>query len=91
MLFFFREFILFLLEVGVTSDNHWIPYFKQCTPCIANFSAVIKLDSESFPQEEMYVQNKTGLTMFGHIPRRNKGMTFHFKMLDEMNKNLGHI
>ena len=38
----FQQFVHFLLQTGAGKYNqHWRPYFMQCTPCIANYSAVV--------------------------------------------------
>ena len=57
-----REFVLYLLMSEVREyNNHWSPYHKHCTPCIANFSAVAKIDSEHYKLEELFILKQTGL------------------------------
>ena len=63
--------MLFLLLSEVREyNNHWSPYHKHCSPCIANFSAVAKIDSSQYELEEVFILNQTGLPAPGTI---NKG------------------
>ena len=61
-------------------NNHFSPYFLHCTPCIANFSAVVKIDSPQYKAEENYLLQKTGLLELVQPEKRNQGKkTVHKK------------
>jgi chondroitin 4-sulfotransferase 11 len=69
----FQQFVQFLLQTAAGDYNqHWRPYFIQCTPCIANLSAVVKL--ESAEQDEQFVLELSGLERVGRLGRRNEGV-----------------
>ena len=38
------------LDGGI--DIHWIPYYKQCSPCLVQYDWIIKLEDENKPQLE---------------------------------------
>lgn len=58
-----REFARFLLGTDVSRyNNHWSPYYRHCTPCIANFSAVLKIDSDNYQEEQIFLLKQTGLS-----------------------------
>ena len=60
--FLSREFVLYLLKTDVHHlNNHWSPYYLHCSPCIANFSVVLKLDSEHYNLEEKFLLQRTNL------------------------------
>ena len=68
-----REFVQFLLDTDVSRyNNHWSPYYRHCTPCIANFSAVFKIDSSSYEEEQAFLLNQTGLAPPEIINKGNK-------------------
>ena len=67
-----REFVLFLLSTDVSRyNNHWSPYYRHCTPCISNFSAVIKIDSDNYQQEQTFLLKQTELAAPEIINRGN--------------------
>ena len=74
-MFLFREFAWYLLETDVLDyNNHWTPYYQHCSPCIANFSSIVKIDSSQFPREEEYLLKRTGLYDLVKPDRRNVGV-----------------
>ena len=54
-------------------NNHFSPYYLHCSPCIANFSAVVKIDSPQYKAEENYLLQKTGLLELVQPEKRNQG------------------
>ena len=74
LIIFCRDFLLYLSVIKATEyNNHFSPYFLHCTPCIANFSAVIKIDSPQYKAEENYLLQKTGLLALVQPEKRNQG------------------
>ena len=64
----FQQFVQVLLATEVTSYNqHWVPYYIQCTPCIANLSGVARLERR---EEVEYVLGQAG--GLGKLEWRNK-------------------
>ncbi|KAJ8972123.1 hypothetical protein NQ314_000349 [Rhamnusium bicolor] len=43
----FREFIHFLLQEGVTTNEHWTPIFNLCRPCTLNYTFIGHYESLS--------------------------------------------
>lgn len=42
----FREFIDYLINTDLGSyhsDDHWIPYYQYCTPCLLNYDFINKV------------------------------------------------
>ena len=81
--FSFREFILYLLKTDVHNlNNHWSPYYLHCSPCIANFSVVLKLDSAHYELEENFLIQKTSLFKPEHrnmgIGKKNVNETYEY-------------
>ena len=69
-----REFLLYLSVTEATEyNNHFSPYFLHCSPCIANFSSVVKIDSPQYNAEENYLLQKTGLLELVQPEKRNQG------------------
>ena len=66
----FQQFVQFLLQTQASDYNqHWRPYFMQCTPCIANYSAVVRLERE---EDQQLVLQLSGLEKVGRMGRRNE-------------------
>ena len=81
---FCREFLLYLSVIKATEyNNHFSPYYLHCSPCIANFSAVVKIDSPQYKAEENYLLQKTGLLELVQPEKRNQG-----KETDQKNQTM---
>ena len=68
----FRQFVQYLLQHAASDYNqHWVPYFIQCTPCIASYAAVLKLEREEDQQFLVRQLAQRGVEMVGSLGRRN--------------------
>ena len=47
----FAEFVEYLIhtDLALYADDHWIPYYLFCTPCLVNYDLIIKF--ETFEQD----------------------------------------
>ncbi|XP_011164292.1 carbohydrate sulfotransferase 11 isoform X2 [Solenopsis invicta] len=57
----FREFVDYLIEtdLGSYGDDHWMPYYLFCTPCLVKYDIIAKV--ESLWRDQVYAINKLGL------------------------------
>lgn len=41
----FREFVMYLIHTDLASygDDHWMPYYLFCTPCVVDYNIVAKV------------------------------------------------
>lgn len=42
----FREFVHYLIDTDLASygDDHWMPYYLFCTPCLVKYDIIAKVD-----------------------------------------------
>ncbi|XP_045119496.1 carbohydrate sulfotransferase 11-like [Portunus trituberculatus] len=55
----FSQFVSFLIDEereGRAPNEHWAPYYKFCSPCVASFDVVLRF--ESLHNDEMYLLEK---------------------------------
>ncbi|PSN45929.1 hypothetical protein C0J52_20206 [Blattella germanica] len=73
----FKEFVMYLLHVDIVdhSDDHWIPYYLYCTPCLLNYDIIGKV--ETMLRDQVYVIKVLGLQ--GVIRPRWRHKTYHHK------------
>ncbi|XP_028047470.1 carbohydrate sulfotransferase 11 [Monomorium pharaonis] len=57
----FREFVDYLIgtDLGSYGDDHWMPYYLFCTPCLVKYNIIAKV--ESLWRDQVYAINKLGL------------------------------
>ncbi|XP_011701472.1 PREDICTED: carbohydrate sulfotransferase 11-like [Wasmannia auropunctata] len=57
----FREFVDYMIEtdLGSYGDDHWMPYYLFCTPCLVKYDIIAKV--ESLWRDQVYAINKLGL------------------------------
>ncbi|KAK6621259.1 hypothetical protein RUM43_011565 [Polyplax serrata] len=57
----FREFILYLINLNLAhyADDHWIPYYLFCTPCLLRYDVIAKV--ETMDADQLYVIRVLGL------------------------------
>ncbi|KZC14001.1 Carbohydrate sulfotransferase 11 [Dufourea novaeangliae] len=57
----FREFVQYLIstDLGSYGDDHWMPYYLFCTPCIVHYDIVAKV--ETLWRDQIYAIHKLGL------------------------------
>ncbi|KAK4029950.1 carbohydrate sulfotransferase 11 isoform X1 [Daphnia magna] len=43
----FAEFVSYLIDTDLTlyADDHWIPYYLFCTPCLINYDVIIQFET----------------------------------------------
>ncbi|XP_021928309.1 carbohydrate sulfotransferase 11-like isoform X1 [Zootermopsis nevadensis] len=70
----FKEFVRYLIDVDVIlySDDHWIPFYLFCTPCLLNYDIISKV--ETMLRDQVYVIRAAGLQ--GLIRPRWKHKTY---------------
>lgn len=46
----FREFVDYLIEtdLGSYGDDHWMPYYLFCTPCLVKYDIIAKVPKTKF-------------------------------------------
>ncbi|CAG2058736.1 unnamed protein product, partial [Timema podura] len=51
----FQEFVRYLIDMDIVlySDDHWIPYYLYCTPCLLKYDIIAKV--ESLLRDQVYV------------------------------------
>ncbi|KYN01937.1 Carbohydrate sulfotransferase 8 [Cyphomyrmex costatus] len=57
----FQEFVEYMIEtdLGSYGDDHWMPYYLFCTPCLVKYDIISKV--ESLWRDQVYTINKLGL------------------------------
>ncbi|XP_071455015.1 carbohydrate sulfotransferase 11-like [Hetaerina americana] len=56
----FREFVRYLIDEDPTrADDHWIPYYLFCTPCLLRYDAIAKV--ETMQRDQEYIIRSSGL------------------------------
>nr|CAD7404804.1 unnamed protein product [Timema poppensis] len=57
----FQEFVRYLTDMDIVlySDDHWIPYYLYCTPCLLKYDIIAKV--ESLLRDQVYVIRSAGL------------------------------
>ena len=70
----FAEFVEYLTRTNLLlySDEHWVPYYIQCTPCLLDFTFIMKL--ETFQEDIAGFLRKTDLG-FKDISRKHVTLT----------------
>ncbi|XP_014613634.1 PREDICTED: carbohydrate sulfotransferase 11-like [Polistes canadensis] len=69
-----REFVDYLINTDLASyaDDHWIPYYLYCTPCLIKYDIIAKV--ETLSRDQIYALNKLGLNkMIKPIWRHGSG------------------
>jgi chondroitin 4-sulfotransferase 11 len=61
------------VDVDLYSDDHWIPFYLFCTPCLLNYDIIAKV--ETMLQDQVYVIWAAGLR--GLIQPRWRHKTYH--------------
>lgn len=55
-----REFVTYLLDTPVTKfDEHWMPIWMLCSPCIVRYDVIAKM--ETFSEDTQYTLTQAGL------------------------------
>ncbi|XP_034195496.2 carbohydrate sulfotransferase 11 [Osmia lignaria lignaria] len=57
----FKEFVQYLIDTDLASygDDHWMPYYFFCTPCIVNYDIIAKV--ETLWRDQIYTIHKLQL------------------------------
>ncbi|KAK1117026.1 hypothetical protein K0M31_017074 [Melipona bicolor] len=57
----FREFVQYLIHTDLANygDDHWIPYYLYCTPCLVDYDIIAKV--ETLWQDQIYTIHKLHL------------------------------
>ncbi|XP_033322842.1 carbohydrate sulfotransferase 11 [Megalopta genalis] len=57
----FREFVEYLIHTDLASygDDHWMPYYLFCTPCLVDYEIIAKV--ETLRRDQIYAIHKFGL------------------------------
>ncbi|XP_020295112.1 carbohydrate sulfotransferase 11-like [Pseudomyrmex gracilis] len=57
----FREFVDYVIDtdLGNYGDDHWMPYYLFCTPCLVKYDIIAKV--ETLWRDQVYAINKLGL------------------------------
>ncbi|KAG7203788.1 hypothetical protein KM043_013809 [Ampulex compressa] len=57
----FREFVHYLIhtDLGSYGDDHWMPYYLYCTPCVLSYDIIAKV--ETLERDQMYAIEELGL------------------------------
>ena len=62
----FNQFVEFLLDTPIDSFNpHWRPYYLHCSPCLGNWTTIVKLEETA---EMNYLMEMTGLSRIFEQP-----------------------
>uniref|UniRef100_A0A1B6D0G0 Carbohydrate sulfotransferase n=1 Tax=Clastoptera arizonana TaxID=38151 RepID=A0A1B6D0G0_9HEMI len=50
----FKEFVRYLIDLDLThyADDHWIPFYLYCTPCLLNYNIIAKV--ETLQRDQIY-------------------------------------
>ncbi|KAK8778857.1 hypothetical protein V5799_019800 [Amblyomma americanum] len=70
----FSEFIDFILQMPVEhSDEHWVPYYFRCQPCLLDYDFVGKLETagRDFPRFFSLVGIEANENILGHLSHEN--------------------
>merc|ERR1712181_149484 len=55
-----REFVTYLLNTPVTKfDEHWMPIWMLCSPCIVKYDVIAKM--ETFSEDTQFTLAQAGL------------------------------
>jgi chondroitin 4-sulfotransferase 11 len=56
----FKEFVSYLIDTDLTlyADDHWIPYYLFCTPCLIDYDVIIQF--ETLQQDVQLLLNLLG-------------------------------
>ncbi|KAK2580455.1 hypothetical protein KPH14_006197 [Odynerus spinipes] len=57
----FREFVEYLIntDLGSYGDDHWMPYYLYCTPCLVRYDIIAKV--ETLSRDQIYALHRLGL------------------------------
>ncbi|XP_076179445.1 carbohydrate sulfotransferase 11 [Ptiloglossa arizonensis] len=57
----FREFVQYLIHTDLANygDDHWMPYYFFCTPCVVDYDVIAKV--ETLWRDQIYTIHKLGL------------------------------
>ncbi|XP_014230650.1 carbohydrate sulfotransferase 11-like [Trichogramma pretiosum] len=57
----FREFVEYLVNTDLANygDDHWMPYYLFCTPCLVDYDFIAKV--ETLARDQAYVIHRLGL------------------------------
>jgi len=55
-----KEFVTYLINTPITKfDEHWMPMWMLCSPCVVRYTAIAKM--ESFSEDTQFIINEAGL------------------------------
>lgn len=66
----FEQFLQFLVGHPNPFNPHWLPYYKNCAPCVLTYDAIVKKESGASDQE--YVMAKSRLRDFTQFKYRHE-------------------
>ena len=52
-------------------NPHWTPFGWNCSPCVIEYDAIVKLETEE-SSDEAYVVRHTGIDMFTKMEKMHK-------------------
>lgn len=85
----FREFVDYIIDKNLLAyaDDHWIPYFSFCTPCLVDYDVIIKLETlERDVQQLMGLLGQDTGPEVKHTNRRGRSQSelviSYYKQLD---------
>jgi hypothetical protein len=78
----FTQFLQFvLLTPGDQHNSHWRSYARNCSPCLLDYNAVVKLENADSDNE--YVMEKSTLAKFAQLKSKHRNV--HGKTEDVRN------
>lgn len=85
----FPEFVNYLIDTDLLlySDDHWMPYYLHCTPCLVEYDIIAKF--ETLDRDQSYVVQRAGLQ--GRIKPFWKHLTKGKKTADTVSKYFATI
>ncbi|KAK4326838.1 hypothetical protein Pmani_002670 [Petrolisthes manimaculis] len=85
----FPEFVRYLIDIDLLqySDDHWMPYYLHCTPCLIDYDIIAKF--ETLDRDQDYVMHRAGLQ--GRVKPFWKHLTKGRKTADTVKKYFATI
>ncbi|XP_076066955.1 carbohydrate sulfotransferase 11-like [Oratosquilla oratoria] len=76
----FAEFVNYLLLTPQSRyDPHWMPYYRHCSPCVVNYSAIAKLETRNedipFILEDAGLAGKVEMQVLNENSNKGRGST----------------
>ncbi|KAG8232474.1 hypothetical protein J437_LFUL012706 [Ladona fulva] len=83
----FPEFVRYLIDEDLVtrSDDHWIPFYLFCTPCLLRYDAIAKV--ETMRRDQEYILRSAALLGVEGIKPRWRHQTRGGKTTDDMAKS----